>query len=78
MFYQGLTPHPPKTNVPGRILPGDQRREPFLCLWGYVDKESPLLNTYHSLFKFPNSSKDKDGLDKNRKVVEYSRYRVDE
>ena len=41
-------------------------------MWWYTDKESPILNTCHSLFNFENPSNDTDGLGKYERVIGYS------
>ena len=51
---------------------GGVMRELFLRVWGYVDKGSLTLNTYHSLFKFSNPSEGEDGPGENGGVFGFS------
>jgi hypothetical protein len=46
-------------------------REPFLRVWGYVEKGPPRINYYHSLFKFSNPSEDEDGPGEHGSVFGY-------
>jgi hypothetical protein len=43
-----------------------------------VDRGSPILNTYHSLFKFANPSEDEDGPGENGGVFGYFGDRADD
>ena len=47
-------------------------------MWGYVEKGAPVINTYHSLFKFSNPAEDKHGLGEHRGVFGYCGDRNDD
>ena len=53
-------------------------REPFLRIWGYVEKGSSTLHTYHSLFKFANPAEEADGPGENGGVSGFCGDRTDE
>ena len=69
-LYQGLGSPAPETAAHSAIFQGIVM-EPFLCVWGYVEKGVTEITTYHSLFKFSNPAEDIDGLREHGGVCGY-------